>query len=249
MLSAFLTPTMLLGLGAVFLAGVTSGLTGFGFALVTVPVLVIVLPPKVVVPIISLLSNLTHAIIMVETWRWLQPRRIWPLMVTGVIGIPLGTYLLLALAPQTLKIMIGAVTALAAIAMLIGFTRPVRNEKLAFFPIGFISGLLTGSTAMGGPPVVLFFSNQGVDKQVCRANFTLFFTITSLVAIPSQLAGGLLTSQVWTYALAFSPALLLGTFVGIRLARIMTDKAFRKLTLFIIIATGLSAVASGLGVL
>jgi len=249
MLAPLFTPAMALGLAAVFLAGVTSGLTGFGFALVTVPLLILVLPPKVVVPIISLLSNLTHLLILIETRRWLQPRRILPLMLAGIAGIPLGTYLLLALDAQTLKILIGVVTTLAAIAMLTGFSRPIRNEKLAFFPVGFISGLLTGSTGMGGPPVVLFFSNQGVEKQVCRANFTLFFTVTSLVALPTQLAGGLLTSQVWTHALVFSPALLLGTVLGIRLARVISEAIFRKLTLFVIIATGLSAVATGLGVL
>jgi len=240
---------MLLGLAAVFAAGVTSGLTGFGFALVTVPLLILFLPPQVVVPIVTLLSNLTHAIILLETRKWLDVKRIWPLMVAGVIGTPLGTYILLALDGKSLKVLMGVVIVLAALAMLTGFKRPIRSEKLAFVPVGLASGLLSGSTAMGGPPVVLFFSNQGVDKQVCRANFTLLFTVLSLATIPSQAAGGLIGHDVLVYTLAFSPALLLGTLAGIRLARSVSEAVFQRVTLAVVMVTGLSAVASGLGLL
>jgi hypothetical protein len=244
-----LSPVMILGLVSVFAAGVTSGLTGFGFALVTVPLLVLFLPAQVVVPIVTLLSNLTHVIVIAETWRWFDAKRIWPLIVTSVIATPLGTYLLLVLDAKSMKVLIGVVITLAALAMLTGFKRPIRNEKLAAVPVGLASGILSGSTAMGGPPVVLFFSNQGADKQVCRANFTLLFTIVSLATIPSQLAGGLIGRDVLVYALVFAPALLLGTLAGIRLARSISETVFRRVTLVVVIATGLSAVASGIGLL
>jgi uncharacterized protein len=245
----FLSPVMLIGLVGVFAAGVTSGLTGFGFALVTVPLLVLFLPAQVVVPIVTLLSNLTHVVVILETYKWIDAKRIWPLIVASVVATPLGTYLLLVLDAKSMKVLIGVVITLAAVAMLTGFKRVIRNERLACIPVGLASGLLSGSTAMGGPPVVLFFSNQGVDKQVCRANFTLLFTITSLAVIPSQIAGGLIGHDVLLYSLIFSPALLLGTFAGIRLARTISETVFRKLTLVVVIVTGLSAVASGLGLL
>jgi len=202
-----------------------------------------------VVPIVLLLSNLTHAIVMLETREWLDVKRVWPLIVAGVIATPLGTYILLAVDAESLKVLMGVVVILAALAMLTGFTRPIRGEKWAFIPVGLASGLLQGATAMGGPPVVLFFSNQGIDKQVCRANFTLLFTAMSLVAIPSQLVGGLIGRDVLVYTLAFSPVLLLGTLAGIRLARTVSETTFRKVTLVVVMVTGLSAVASGLGLL
>jgi uncharacterized membrane protein YfcA len=243
------TPTLIAGIASIFVAGLTSGLTGFGFALVTVPLLVIFMPPKLAVPVVLLLGNVTKLMILTETHGWLDFKRFWPLIVAGVAATPIGTYVLSILDAQTMKTAIGVIIVLAALAMLAGFQRPVRSEKLSLVPVGLASGLLQGSTAMGGPPTVLFFANQGADKQICRANFTLFFLAMSLVAIPAQLAAGLLTKQVLVYALWFVPALLAGTLAGMRLARIVSEAGFRKVTLIVVILTGISAIASGLGLL
>ncbi len=241
--------TLVFGMAAIVLGAVISGLTGFGFALVTVPLLIIVLPPKVVVPIVALLSISSHFVILGGTLRWIQIRRIALLSLAGVIGVQLGTYLLLILDAKTLKTLIGAVTSVSALAIMLGFKRTIRNERLASLPVGLASGILSGSTGMGGPPVVLFFSNQGVDKHVFRANLNLFFIVLTGAALPAQLLAGLLTHQVVTYAAWFLPALFLGTLLGMRLAHHVDEAAFRTITLVIITATGLSAIASGLGIL
>ena len=235
------------GFFAILVASVTSGLTGFGFSLVTVPLLVNVLPPRTVVPIVLTLSNLIHFLILVETRKWIDVKRIWPLIIAGMAATPLGTYLLLVLDDHTLKVLIGLVTAFTALALLAGFKRPVQNEKLAFGPVGVASGLLHGSTGMGGPPTILFFSNQGTEKQVFRANLTFFFTLLSLSAVTSQLLGGLLTREILAYCLWFLPALLLGVLTGVKLAHKVSEVVFRRITLIVVGVTGLSAVISGLG--
>lgn len=235
--------TLVFGIVAVGAAGVISGMTGFGFALVTAPLLVLVLPARLAVPIISVLSLLSHLVVLVETVRNVHLTRIWLLVLGGVIGSPLGVYLLLLLEPASLKLFIGVVTTLFALALLVGFKRPIRNERLAALPIGLASGLLGGSTSMSGPPVVLFFSNQNVDKPAFRANLNLYFILLACVTLPAQLVAGLLTRQVATYLLWFSPALLVGTLAGMWLARRVDEQAFRRLTLLVVIATGLSAIA------
>jgi uncharacterized protein len=141
------------------------------------------------------------------------------------------------------------VTTLSALALWLGFKRPIANEKVASLPVGLASGILGGSTSMSGPPVVLFFSNQGVDKQGFRANLNLYFTLLTLSTLPSQLVAGLLTRPVLTYTAWFLPVLLAGTLLGVRLAHRVDEAAFRRLTLIVVIATGLSAIASALGVL
>lgn len=236
----------LFGLAAVAVAGVISGMTGFGFALVTAPLLVLALPARVAVPIISVLSLLSHLVVLGETLRSIRLKRIWLLVLGGIIGSPLGVYLLLLLDPATLKLAIGVVTTLFALALLVGFKRPIRDERLASLPIGLASGLLGGSTSMSGPPVVLFFSNQGVDKAGFRANLNLYFILLACATLPAQLVAGLLTRQVLTYLAWFAPALFAGTLAGVWLARRVDDEAFRRLTLIVVIATGLSAIAGAL---
>jgi uncharacterized protein len=240
---------LLFGLLAVGVAGIISGLTGFGFALVTTPLLVLILPPTVVVPVVALLSLLSHLVVLLETLPWIRLNRIWLLALAAVIGAPLGTYLLLALDAAVLKVLIGMVTTLSALALLFGFTRPIRNERLASLPVGLASGLLGGSTGMSGPPVVLFFSNQGVDKHVFRANLNLYFILLACSTLPSQAIAGLITREVLTYAAWFIAALLLGTLAGMRLARRVHETDFRRVTLVVVIASGLSAIASALQVI
>ena len=160
--------TIIVGLAALLLAGLVQGLTGFGLALVSVSILINFLSPKLVVPTVVILSIFTNIIILFEARKWVDLRRIWPLMMAGIVGMPLGTYLLVVLDASILKVFIGAVIALFAIAFLMGFKKQIRNEKLAFAPVGFISGLLQGSTSLSGPPIILFFVNQGVEKQVFR---------------------------------------------------------------------------------
>ncbi|KPJ62480.1 MAG: hypothetical protein AMS15_03855 [Planctomycetes bacterium DG_23] len=235
------------GLVVIFFAGLIQGLTGFGFALVAVPIMTLFLSPKEVVPVVLIHAILIVAVILYEARKWVDLRRIWPLMIAGIVGIPLGTYLLIFLQEGTLKILIGSVIVVFALAFLKGFRKQIKAEKLAFAPVGFISGLLAGSTMMGGPPVILFFTNQGLSKNVFRANIVLYFTAVSLAAIPAYVAGGLITKEVVKDAVLLLPALIAGGLTGIRLARAVQEQLFEKIVLIILIVAGLMSIASGFG--
>jgi uncharacterized membrane protein YfcA len=232
-----------LGGGAVF------GLTGFGFAMVAVPLMLIILPSKLVVPINVTLINVSVLVMLYETRKWIAPKRIWPLIIAGVLGSPLGTYLLLILDANRLKVLIGTVIALSALALLVGIKRHIHNERSAFAIVGLVSGLLHGSTGISGPPLVLFFSNQSTEKQTFRANLAVYFAVLGLATSLWQILGGLLTREVLDYVVWFVPALLVGTLVGINLARYVSEIVFRKLTLVVVIVTGLSSIASGVGLM
>ena len=237
------------GLLVMFVSGITYGLAGFGFALVSVPIMIIFLSPKVVVPIIVIRSFVISLIILFEARKWVDLKRIWPLMIAGVAGIPIGTYLLITLDASIVKILIGSVTIPFAIASLAGFKKHIRSEKLAFAPVGLISGLLTTSTSLSGPPVILFFVNQDVEKQKFRANLVAYFTVLDLVAIPAFMIGGVITTAVINHALWFLPATILGAITGIKLAHRVSEKLFRNIALVIIIFAGLLSILSGIGIL
>jgi uncharacterized membrane protein YfcA len=97
--------------------------------------------------------------------------------------------------------------------------------------------------------VILFFVNQGVEKQVFRANLVAYFTVLSLATIPAFVIGGVITREVINYTLWFLPALIIGTIAGIKLAHKIDEKLFRNIALIIITAAGLVSIASGLGIL
>lgn len=238
--------TALFGLLVILLAATATGVTGFGLGLLSTPFLVILLPPKVVVPLLLLHGTVTSAAIAFGSRKWLDPRRMWPLMLAGISGVPLGTHLLLTWDGSTLKVFIGVVITLFALAFLLGFRRELRNERLACGLVGFVSGVLKGSVGMSGSPIALFFANQGLDKQSFRANIALYFTALNLVTVPAYLMTGLMTTTIATYAALSLPALGLGMLAGVRLSGRVQDALFRRVTLVVVMGAGLVSVLTGL---
>ena len=239
----------IIGCSVIFLAALTSGLTGTGYALISVPILIVFLPPKLVVPVIMILSALINLYILVDARRWIDLRRIWLLTIAGIAGMPLGTYMLKVINVNLLKVFIGGVIVCFALAFLKGVNMKIKNEKLACVPIGFLSGFLNGSTSMCGPPVILFFTNQGVKKSAFRANIVAYFILLNLVTIPYFALNGLITSSVIRYSLLFLPAMIIGATIGIKLSHRVREDIFRRIVLIIVTVAGLFSIASGIGLL
>jgi uncharacterized membrane protein YfcA len=240
---------VIFGLLVVLSAGVTQGLSSFGFALITVPIMTVFLSPKTVVPILLIHSALINTVVLLNTRKWVDLKRIWPLMIAGIVGIPFGTYLLIVIGASMLKIFIGLVVSLCAVALWRNARMRIKSEKLASVPVGLMSGAVGTPTAITGPPVVLLFANQGMAKQGFRANLAAYFLVLNLATIPAFLLGGLITVEVVYYAILFIPATLLGAVIGLKLAHRVREQLFRKFVLTIVVIMGLVSVASGLGLL
>ena len=232
---------------SVLLAGAVGGLTGFGFNLVATPPLIMVMPTKAAVAVLGWVSAIQSALMLWRLRKWTELRRVWPMILAGVAGIPVGTALLLLLDVDSLKMIIGGTSALAALTMLLGFDRPVGEGKVEVGAVGFASGVIGGTTGLSGPPVVLFLANQGTEKQAFRGNLSAHFTTLGLFRLLTYSAGGLFTTETVRLAAILLPAALLGTWAGMRLAPKVDEALFRRLTLLTLVLTSLLVVASGLG--
>jgi len=240
------TTSIIIGTIVVFLGGMTQGLTGFGFGLVSIPILILLLPPVVVVPVITIISIVMTITILYEARRHIQIKRIIPLIIAGICGLPIGVYVLKTLNPSILKVIIGLIIVTFSLAQLNGYKRKVHNEKLAFLPIGFISGLLNTSTALSGPPVILFFTNQNIKKEAFRANIVAYFTIVNVFSIIILILSDLVSQTVVKHSLIFLPSMLAGAIIGIKLSHKVNEAMFRKIALIIVSIAGLVSIISGL---
>lgn len=240
---------LLLALIAVFIAGSVQGLTGFGFGIVAVPILTLFISPKLAAPVTLLNSILLNTLIVQRTHTDIDLKRIWPLILAGLTGVPIGTWILVHADVDTLRIYIGVATTLIALFFLAGFSREVQREKLAFLPIGLLSGLMSGSINMAGPPVILFLTNQRVARHIFRATIVAYFLILGVFAIPWLALGGLLTRDALLTAAIVSPALVAGGLIGNRLVPSVDDTLVRRLTLAIVLLAGITSTLTGLGAL
>ena len=137
-----------------------------------------------------------------------------------------------------LRTIVGVVIVFFALALLLGLNLTIKNEKLALLPVGVTSGLLASGIAMAGPPVILFFSNQGMQKQVFRANLAAYFVFLNTITIPAHAASGLFTGEVVRFALLFLPTLVAGMVFGSFLSRKVPEAQFHRVVLVVVLCSG-----------
>lgn len=240
-----LTNDLLVSSLIVFLASAAQAVTGFGFALVLVPLLALVYEPRLVVIISISLGLICKLPLLIASWRQIQLLQIVPLSLTAIVGTYFGTQILLRADADILRLVIGIVVVLLASPMLFDFRRPVVRERVAALGVGFASGVLGGATSMGGPPVVLLGVNQGWNKESFRANLLAFFVVSNSSSLVNLAGAGALTSSALTLDLLLVPATAVGILVGSWMFKRIDGERFRRLVVLLVIGTGLLSVWTG----
>lgn len=250
MLQAFLDlmPAMSAGqaaliFGTVFLAGFLRGFTGFGFALAAVPVMSLFLDPAMIVPAIPIVAMVAGAEQLRRAWRQANWPAIRRLMIGAIAGAPFGVVTLMILPADAMRVMIGLVLLAAVLMLWRGYRFKKTPPTPAQLGIGFISGLLNGSTAMGGPPVILFFLASPEGVVVGRASLLVYFCFISAWSIVVQSVGGLLDLKVIVLAILMIPVMAAGNVIGDRLFDRSSAGTYQRVALVFLLAIAIIAIA------
>lgn len=239
-------PLLILTFALVGACATVQGATGFGFNILVVPLLVLYIDPKVVVPAIIIQNVLLDCLVLATAWRFADLRRIWVLVLAGVVGTPVGVVLLGFVDPNPLRIVIGLAVVFTGAAMLLGFKRTLENERLASAVAGSLGGAMNGLVGMAGPPVILLMANQGMEPREFRANIVTYFTVITFIAVASLEARGEFTHDVLNLALAIIPATTLGVIAGIRIHGNVPIELFLRASLVLVVIAGASAFIVGM---
>lgn len=230
----------------VMIAALVQGMVGFGFSLIALPLLSMLLPLKTAVPLIVCYSLVNNIMVVTATRKSVDIKKIWPMIVFGILGIPLGVQALIVLNTEVLRLTIGLLIILTSFAMIFGYGVQIKREKLALCLTGFVSGVFNGSLSMSGPPIVLFLSNQNTGKNSFRANLALYAMVTNIVTVIAFVAKGLLTSELLSMMAVNSIGLVIGTIVGIKAVTMIKDQYFRKTVLTLMVMIGLAIIINTL---
>src|SRR4051794_19519071 len=117
-------PATLPVLGILFFATLVRSAFGFGQALVAVPLLALVIPVGVAVPLTTLLSIPVAGFILAQDWRKVHVRSAWYLVLPTLFGLPVGVYVLTAVSPSVVKVVMAAVIIAFSAFSLIGRWKP-----------------------------------------------------------------------------------------------------------------------------
>jgi hypothetical protein len=226
-------------------AALCQSLTGFGFALVMVPLLSLAWDVKSVVVTSTVLGTITLLPLLVEARQHVRLAAVAALTVGSLAGIPAGILLLDWIDPEALKILVG-LTVIAA-SVLVYRVRDVRATRAGVIPAvaaGAVSGVLGGSTSMSGPPVVLYLLGAEKDVEAFRGTLIAFFLPMSLVTIAGLAAVGRVTPDVVRTSIIALPALVVGLVLGARLRYRVREELFRLLVLLLLILTSIGVIIS-----
>jgi uncharacterized protein len=239
---------MALAAVAAFAGAAVQSATGFGFALVLSPALFAVMDPVEAVTALLVLGLALNLLVLFEGGRpeHVDWRALAPMLVAAVPGLAVGAVALTELSKEVLQVAVGvAVIAAAGWQLKRRASRP-HLAPAAAWGAGFVSGALTTSISVSGPPLVLWLEARGVRPEEFRASLAASF-------LALNLAGGIVLLAAEGSG-AFDPgavAVLLvlviaGYAVGAVAFRRLDREKFFNLVLVLVALTGAASVVAGL---
>ena len=230
--------TLLLTIIIVLIGGIIQGVLGMGFGLFVIPFLVLLYEPTLIIPIIVTVA-LSFNVLFLYRWRKdIKFRDIIYLTLGGIMGLPMGVYILKVVPKEWFGFGAGSMIALSGLIYLGNIKIKIRKINLISTIIGFISGLLGSAVGIGGPPVVLLFNNENVKKHNFKANIICYFFIIGSISIPLYMINGLLDFSNKKLIIFCVIPLLIGGLIGERLTSYLSQKKFEKITLYIVVLAG-----------
>ena len=224
---------------AIFLlAGGVQGVTGFGGALVAIPLLSLVMDVKQAVPL-SILNGLVTTTTMAYTLRHhVDWRKILPMLIGSLPGTLLGTLLLKQADTVQISRMLGLLLVMVSLFNLRFAPRPINPSRFWAPVAGFFSGVITATVGAGGPPVIIYATLHDWSKDEIRATLTGFFVINGYVTAAFHAAGGVITAHTLHLFALTGGCVLLGTMAGSRLSTRMPRRTYLRIVYLLLIALG-----------
>ncbi|MFB3766578.1 MAG: sulfite exporter TauE/SafE family protein [Methanotrichaceae archaeon] len=225
----------------IFAAMFIRALTGFGSALISIPFLSILFGAKYAIPFILLYECLIDIMILGRDGLKLKNdiNHAWPFLITGLIGIPLGTKVLVLSSERLLKIVIGASLIIFSALLLWNVNLKLKRDRFGNAAVGLLGGFLCGSIGMPGPPMALLLSSQGTAKEEFRRLIVIFLTVVDFLTFFYFLWMGLIDANMLLQGLKLLPAMVLGFLGGNFVFGKVDEVTFRRLALGITLAAGL----------
>ncbi|MFC1920881.1 sulfite exporter TauE/SafE family protein [Chloroflexota bacterium] len=222
--------TLLLAAFIVLVASFIRSISGFGYALISTPLLTFIFDAKSVVVMNIILSSTTHVMVLYHTRKHIDVKKAMIVIFGSAFGVPLGTYLLSVLDPSIIKLIIAACVIPFSIILMLGHSYKFKHDSIGCAIAGFLSGVLAASTSLGGPPIALYMLNQGMTSERFVGTMAVFLTCISIMSVGAFVSQGLVTLEILKNAAIFLPGLIIGSYLGVKLLPKINVVLFKRIT-------------------
>ena len=230
----------------VFCAALVRGATGFGFSMICIVLLTLLLPPAQIAPVIVLWEIAASAGHLPFVYKEADGKALRHLALGVALGTPLGAYCLASVPAAPMTAAINAVVLVLTGMLFFGFQPRQRPGRWGACGVGALTGLINGASANGGPPVILFFLSGPSSAAVSRASLIAFFLFTDVLAALVYWGYGLMTGRVLWLTAVMLPCVGLGIWLGSRWFRRVDEARFRRVVLALLLLISLAGLLPSL---
>jgi len=225
---------------ATLLGGLVRGFTGFGFAMVFMPLASIVIGPVAALALIWVVDAPFALPLAANAMKRAEWREVVPLLVAATLTLPLGLALLIWLDRDSMRWIL-ALLVLAAVALMAsGWRYHGRPGIPLSLGVGALSGLCNGLASIGGMPLAVFWLGaQRNDRHKTRANLQTFIGFGTVISGTILWAKGILTLTALVMALPLFAVYGAGLWLGTHAFGLATETTFRRIAYITIFLSAL----------
>ena len=238
------TTHIVLVLLIIFATSIVQSVSGFGFALLAVPLMVFVIDLQSAVIISSFVGTLSNLLQSWQLRRNIERAMTKRFLLATIIGSPVGLLLFVYANQSALKIVLG-ISILFGVFVLSRGLELQHVSTLLDWAMGVLSGVLLMATSTNGPPLVFVLQARKIDPSTFRATLNVVFLVSGAFGLLMfGLAGEVLRSDVNMAAVSV-PAMVLGITLGGAMRKHVRQKLFKKIVLALLAVGGVSSVLGG----
>jgi uncharacterized membrane protein YfcA len=224
--------------------GFVNGLTGFGTALTALPLWLQAVEPLIAAQLAAACSVVGHISSLPAIWGAVDWRRIAPMLVAGLAGVPIGTWILPLISLGAFKLGVGIILIAYCSFMLFaaGRVKLAAGGRGAEIAVGFAGGVLGGIAALSGALPTVWASLKGWSKQERRVIFQTFNMTLLTAMLAASAAQGLVGGASILAICVATPGTLAGAWLGVRLYHRLSDARFDRVVLAVLLLSGVGLV-------
>lgn len=217
-------------------ASILQASTGFGFSIMATPFLLMLFLPQEAIQINIILSLLISFALIFKVYNDVDFRLFKRFIIGSIIGAPLGLLVFISMNINTLKL--GISILLLVLTVLLMCNVQIKPTSVRDFIVGGISGVLTTSIGMPGPPLLLYFTGTNTEKAKLRATALAFYLFIYSISLITQITIMGTHKIIWQSSLYAVPVALIGLFIGQMIFHKLNQRLFRVFIYALLICTG-----------
>lgn len=229
-------------IAGVFAGGLLQGFSGFGFALVAVPLISLFMPPAQVLPYVMVLQALLGLAGLPGAWARCHWRLLGWLSLGVVAGTPVGFWAIASMSPAMGRLAVGIAVAIAFVLLATGARISTRRRGLAATGAGVAAGVMNGLAGMSGPPAIALVIAAEIEAEEARATMMVFVFGAALAALAPMGAAGELGLGMARPLMLALPALGASWLIGSFLFRRTSARRHRQVAIAVLGALALATI-------